>query len=258
MPLFDDLHSRIWRMAQNPGESTLNNGLLGAWPLDDAGTGNRFDYSEAPKSPFVNNNAAGSIVGEIGTYLIESSDQYLSIDYAGNTGLWQDTTGEISVSASFQVFEWPVTSGINLPAITLWNANTSNRGFAMYVLSDISSPARAIVCDVSSDGSASQRIEGPVVALDNWYHIMFRYDGSNLYLQVNGSDETPVSYSSGMLRPTSIPWTIGRYIPPNGIPIYADILIKNVNIWNRGLTDAEVTEWYNGGEPLSIPFQSTS
>lgn len=255
MPKFSELQSRIWRMAQRPGPSTLNNGLLGAWPLDDSGTGARFDYS-GNEYDWDNNNGASSLLGQIGTYFIESSDQYLSIDYADATGLWQDSADPMSVAVSFKVFEWPVTNSANIPIISLWNSNTNNAGFAIYPLCEVCSPSRSLIAHACDDGVGANatRIDGPVAELDTWYHVVFRYDQSFIKLFVNGTDYTDVAHSTGIHRDSSVPWTIARYIPPNGIPIYADALIKNVNIWSRELTDNEVLEWYNDGEPLSIPF----
>lgn len=255
MPKFDELQSRIWRMAQRPGPSTLNNGLLGAWPLDDSGTGDRFDYS-GNEYDWDNNNGASSLLGQIGTYFVESSDQFLSIDQPDATGLWQADADEISVAISFKVFEWPTSSLANIPMISLWNSNTNHAGLAIYPICEDCTPARSIIGHASDDGvgANASRIDGPVAELDEWYHVVFRYDGSFIRLFVNDTHYTPVAHSTGIHRHSSVPWTIARYIPPNGIPIYADTLIKNVNIWNRSLSDDEVEEWYNNGEPKSIPF----
>jgi hypothetical protein len=255
MPKFSELQSIIWRYAQRSGPSTLNSGIIAAWPLDDSGTGDRFDYS-GNEYDLTNINGCSSILGEIGTYMIESSDQYLEIEYADATGLWQDDEDEISISASFKIFEWPVTNTANMPVLSLWNSNTNHAGVAIYPICEVCDVPRAIIVHASDDGvgADANRIDGPVAQLDIWYHVLFRYDGSFLRLSVNGEDSTPVAHSTGIHRSTTVPWTVGRYIPPNGIPIYADILIKNVNIWNRSLSDSEVAEWYNSGEPKAIPF----
>lgn len=257
MPKFSDMQATIWRYAKRPGPSTLNTDLVVGWPLEEIGTGDRFDYGDNVYD-LTNNAGAGNYAGEIGTFLVESSHQFLSIASADGPLLWPTSTEHMSASASFKVFEWPTADTVNLPVIGIWNANANRAGWQLYPIAALASPARGIIVHATDDGVSNNavRIDGPVAELDTWYHCLFRYDGSNLKLFVNGTDYTDVPHTTGIYRHSSEDFTVGRYIPPNGISIYADILIKNVNIWSRALSDAEVTEWYNGGEPLSIPFIS--
>lgn len=81
------------------------------------------------------------------------------------------------------------------------------------------------------------------IPANSWTHICGMYDGTNLKLYVNGLLEmiTPGSISTSQYYTS-----VGSIYTSNSGPInYFNGSISNVNIWNRALTDQEVTAIYS-------------
>ena len=77
---------------------------------------------------------------------------------------------------------------------------------------------------------------GSVVPAQNWRHVVGTYDGANLVLYTNG-----VERSTGAKT--------GLVTDPDGftIDVLTTSLVKNVGIWNRALSAAEVADLYSQG-----------
>lgn len=254
MPKLSDIRHIIWRYAQRPGPSTLNTGLVASWPLDDIGTVDRQDYG-GDEYDLTNNNGATNATGDIGTVFRWFNDQFLNTDNAAAPNLYGSATDPFSVAVSFKVLSWPVTSGLITPICGIPDFS-GTRSWLVGVLPDTVSPARGATFHTSTDGTGggTLRIDGPIIELNTWVNYVARYDGTQYKLQVDGVDSTPVANASGFLRPTSVDFTVARMINTNTDPIYGDIVVRNLTIWNKALSDAEVDEWYNNGNPLYIPF----
>lgn len=251
MPKFSDLKSTIWRYAKRPGPSTLNTNLLASWPMDDIGTGDRFDYGDN-EFDFTNDGGANT-GGEIGTRFEWYNHDYMYIDFADAGVLWGAATDPFSIAASFKVISWPVTSGLLTPIIGM-TSFTSAKGWLLGVLPDTVSPARGVTFHTTTNGSDTLRIDGEIIGLNQWTHAVFRYDGADYYLQVDGVDATPVANATGFHRPTTLDLEVARYENSGSNKIYGDVIVRNVSMWDKWLSDDEVTEWYNSGAPLEIPF----
>lgn len=253
MPKLSDQHAKIWQMSRDSGSSTLNTGLLASWPMLEIGEVDRKDYG-ANEFDFANTGGSNATGG--GTRFEWYNDDFMEIAYADAGALWGSATDPFSIACSFKVVSWPVTSGLLTPIIGMTNFTVPTRGWLVSVLPDTVSPARGATFHSTTDGSDTLRIDGSVVALNTWMHYLFRYDGSNYKLMTNGVDATPVANASGFHRPTSLPLHVARYTNTGSNVIYGDVIVQNVSMWNRALTDGEVTEWYNGGQPKLIPFIS--
>jgi len=79
------------------------------------------------------------------------------------------------------------------------------------------------------------------LSLNRWYHIVGKYDGSEMALYVNGKKVSSAAYA-GNIGTWSRGWEIGTdgefYIAGETIEGYID----EVRIYNRGLSDAEVRQ----------------
>jgi len=83
--------------------------------------------------------------------------------------------------------------------------------------------------------------------IDTWYHIVATYDGSNIYIYVDGVQEGTLAFS-GTLRDSEEKIVFGQYGAGGD---YMDGIIDEVGLWPRALTPTEVTELYNGGDGLA-------
>ncbi len=79
----------------------------------------------------------------------------------------------------------------------------------------------------------------------NWYHIVGTYDGSDMRIYLNGSEESNTS-KTGSISTSADPIEIGRYYQ-NSSFAYAD-QIAQPRIYNRALTAEEVQRNYNAGK----------
>jgi hypothetical protein len=76
------------------------------------------------------------------------------------------------------------------------------------------------------------------VQLNKWYHVAGVFDGSYLYIYVNGTlDATP---AEGAYQPYTIDLYIARFDT-----YYTRCLVSEVHMFNRALTDEEIVDIYN-------------
>jgi hypothetical protein len=88
--------------------------------------------------------------------------------------------------------------------------------------------------------------------INTWYHWVFTYDGSSnasgVNVYINGSLQTPTS-ATGSVAATIVAngeFRFGR--SPGGT--YLDGYQDDSEVWSKALSQAEVTELYNGGAPM--------
>lgn len=98
------------------------------------------------------------------------------------------------------------------------------------------------------NGTAYRVVQTARTALTNgnWYYISATYDGTSLVLYVNGSSVASGSYT-GPITEANAPLCIGAEAGAascNGGQYFAGT-IDDVRIWNRGLSQAEITALYN-------------
>tara|TARA_R110002020_G_scaffold136857_3_gene305512 strand:- start:25435 stop:26160 length:726 start_codon:yes stop_codon:yes gene_type:complete len=90
---------------------------------------------------------------------------------------------------------------------------------------------------------------GTTLVIDTWYHGCTTWDGSNLYLYLNGiSDATPVACSSFYHDTEPGPYNlIGARVQSNFAAPIDDFFgnIASVKVYNKALTAAEALQNYN-------------
>ena len=82
---------------------------------------------------------------------------------------------------------------------------------------------------------------------DNWYYIVGTWDGTNSKLYINGVNENTTDYSNSKPEPTHNSFTIGDHDAWNYAVWYGPIspfdgIIDEVGIWDRALTQQEITD----------------
>ncbi len=104
-------------------------------------------------------------------------------------------------------------------------------------------------------GSKSTGTSAPLTT-GVFHHIVGTADGTNLNLYVDGS-----FISSTPCGNTYTGYSVPDFLMggnSGGANNYLTGTIKQVGLWSRALSAAEVTTLYNGGTPLPYPFTSTS
>ena len=84
--------------------------------------------------------------------------------------------------------------------------------------------------------------------LSTWYHVAMTYDGANVKLYVNGSQESSTTDTGVIDYTASTSPTIGKRAgyAQNYFPGYID----EVRVYNRALSAAQIAQDYNNGKPL--------
>ncbi|MFA6315620.1 MAG: LamG domain-containing protein [Candidatus Paceibacterota bacterium] len=89
-----------------------------------------------------------------------------------------------------------------------------------------------------------------------WYHVVGVYDSTNTKLKIwmNGV-KTEVT-ASGSSANSAADFSIGARDKGAAVDLYADGIIDDVAVWDRALTDAEVTNIYAGVSLAKVMFIS--
>jgi len=218
--------------AQVPGY-VPSTGLVGWWPFngnanDESGTGNDGTANGPTLTPdrFGNNDQAFAFNG-ISDYIEIANDPTLDLE------------NQLSISA------WINTNDFVQPQYII---NKSTNGTSDSWLMDLSanpvneSEIRLIVGGITTNLPYSD----PVITTNNiWYHVVCTYDLQSVRFYVDGTlvnsfpatTNTPVNTNSVY---------IGAPFDPNTNPQAFDGIIDDIGVWNRTLTDAEVTGLYTG------------
>jgi len=94
---------------------------------------------------------------------------------------------------------------------------------------------------------------GIIPDTDVWYHLVLTFDGSIGILYVNGTSVGSSEYSGSILAPDIDRFLFGRYYTDINYndnefnPLALDGKIDEVGVWDRALTQEEITTLYNSG-----------
>ena len=100
------------------------------------------------------------------------------------------------------------------------------------------------------DGSNTTVTNPTALQVDRWYHIVATYDGTNLKIYVDSVLGHTLAASKNVNVTANL--KIGEDDDSNRFMGKIDELA----IWDRALTQAEVTEIYNGGKPTNLKLNS--
>ena len=218
--------------------SDLNCGLVGYWRGDGASPFR--DFSGYGHNGTAQNGAITN-TGQIGDAfeLIRASSQYVHV--ADSDLLDLTTAGTIAVMA-YTASEFPSADGTT----RFWGLLTKSAGAGAtqqsYVLSWNGTNATHFIRAQIGDAIGIESISSNSTFNGAWHFIVFRWDGSFLYLRVDATDITPVAQT---ITPQNLAQglCIGRAF--NGDAFTFDGLVDEAAVWNRALTDQEVSEYYN-------------
>lgn len=104
--------------------------------------------------------------------------------------------------------------------------------------------------------------EGPVdIRLNEWVHLAFTWNGTNITYYFNGIPDRDVDSFNGTLKTNTDNLYIGRSpVGRNIKPEYDEYFhgaIDDLRIYNRALTAAQINELYHDKEPVIIDFKVT-
>lgn len=224
-------------MAQVPSYVPTN-GLVGWWPFN----GNANDESGNGNNGTVNGNVSLS-VGYNGTsnsaYFWPNSNN--SQNYINIGNLSQYLPGAISLS------QWVYFDGATTGSRVI---STGEMGISVY-----NDASNSVVLNCSYDPSGANIWPSSYqITKYTWHHVVYTSEGGTARLYINGV-LTDSSNNSVTPSISNSDWNIGR----KSIAAYDGFggVIDNIGIWNRALTQQEITALYNGCQ-LAINTQPVS
>jgi len=167
-----------------------------------------------------------------------SSSQYLSIADASCPNL------EISGSQTWGA--WVKAESISADITIIGKDKITSRGRQLVILS--TGKATFEILGLTPSNIQSDTI----LTSGNWYFVVGRYDGSNLEVFVNGTKKT-VSVT-GTPNVSTSDFSIGCRFVGGGDAVSTpfDGIIDDAFVFNRALTDAEVTKLYTTTSPAFL------
>lgn len=228
---------------------TLGNGLIASWGFDESfGTVTR-DRTGNGHSATVSSAAGSVTVGEMGLFgrAFRIEDRYLEVaandefntDEFGISA-WLHPNANYSTAAEVGndiIFGFESDSRFHLA----YDGETAfTRGHSISL--NVNMSTTGWVNDIEADTAAS------FVDPRTWNHVYAGFDGTTAVLYLNGVLVDSASYAGEMVATNNEKIIIGKGY--NG-------LIDEVDLWNRGLTPAEVLELYRrGSEGIDIIYRT--
>lgn len=230
--------------------SSLTNGLIGFWPLDEASGSRRATYSAHTSALTLTDNntvaqANGVASGTKAASFTRASNERLSI--TSNSTL---QCGDIDFTASCWVYLTDNTSGYYPRFMS--KGTTS----ALEWILEYDRDTSKFMMLVSSNGSSfSYTRTTNTVAQNTWHHIVGWHDATNnqIGITMNNATADTSSYASGCYSGTG-GFAIGGSTDTSDALSYVQGRIQNAGFWKRVLTSAERATLYNGGSGLAYPF----
>lgn len=218
--------------AQTPNYVPTN-GLVGWWPFngnanDESNTGNNGTVNGATLTfdRFGNNNRAYSFNGT--TDLISFPQNFIF----HQTG---DATISIWLNSNSP------TSGIQGTFLKSRTSAPDNNRFNFF-LNPVSGNRLKLNFDYREANVNIHILNIDTIPLTTWQNIILTRTGNSYKLYVNGQIRNTSQDNSPNL-PTSTGWVIGN--DPSSIHDYNGV-IDDIGLWNRALTQQEITDLYNG------------
>jgi hypothetical protein len=232
-------------MAQVPNYVPTN-GLVGWWPFngnanDESGNGNNGTVNGATliTDRFGNANKAYSFDG-IDDFIEAPSNSGLQLSAAYSIGLW--FKANVFYNGQY--------------GYTLISKIQSTNWYGGYEIS---------IGETNSIGGVSHtgNINGNFQLLNtglysgSWYNVIVTFNGTQLKLYINGNLVDTIN-QSGALQTGNDPLRFGRRGGGGIYDQWFNGIIDDIGIWNRALTQQEITRLYDGGCGKNLAISPTN
>ncbi len=239
MPLNKGTRRVLLRGSSAVAPSTLLNGLVSWWELDEA-SGTRFDAHAS--NDLSDNNTVGQAAGKVSNAadFVAAQSEYLS--HAGSPFSLGD--------ASFTITAWIYTNAVGT---SRWVLGKDGEGNSEYSIRFDGSTNR-IQWQVSPDGAADVIVTATsfgALSAATFYFVAVGHDAD--------ADETWVSINDGAVDTTAHAggvnqgaraFVLGARSTPSN---YWDGRLDNVTFHSRRLTASELTELFNSNNGIPYP-----
>jgi hypothetical protein len=224
----------------------LNNGLLAYWKLDTTGW---IDSSENGR----NLTLVGSLSNPAGL-LGNSASGFSGNDYLITPSGLAPLSGKRTYSC------WVYFNSNDIGYQIIWGQGGTDDYQSTYPFI-IETDNQITSWFTTENGHWTNGIDSGIIPdTDVWYHLVLTFDGSIGILYVNGTSVGSSEYSGSILAPDIDRFLLGRYyidIDYNDNefnPLTLDGKIDEVGVWDRALSQQEITSLYNAGAGKAYPF----
>ncbi len=185
-------------------------------------------------SPFGNNGQLQGtptwVAGKMGGY---------ALSFNPATPDWVDcgSSDRLDISAELSVESWIKTAASATQGIMEKNIGEDiNKQYSMFLY-----PPNTIYFRVVKGGTLYDALADAYPTLNQWYHVVGRYDGSEVSIWVNGAKQAVTATVAAPLDSGVGTLQVGRN---PGATYYFNGVIDEVRVYNRALTPAEIFEHY--------------
>ncbi len=225
------------------------NGLVGWWPFN----GNANDESGNGNNGVV--NGATLTTDRFGV----NNHAY---NFDGNDWIELTMLSAINASNEMAASVWVKSEGYNSNTNCFSGCAQSyfgrgfdgSDGFYLYLYQDQSPNFGGSVNGPFNGGVSSASPNTHLIPQQQWHHILLNYDGINLYIFEDNVLVSIIPYSNNVgNNPNNVNGAFGRQFVPN-FPYFVVGKIDDGAIWNRALTECEISILYHAGGPSITIF----
>lgn len=216
-------------MAQNVPNYVPTNGLVGWWPFngnanDESGNGNNGTVNGATLTVdrFGNANKA---------YNFDGIDDYCNLN--------SQLPNSFSISLWAEIDSFKVYNGISSEILSTFNQNFGSSGF---VFRTDAIPNKIVSGFWNTNGN--QIVSKDNIQQFHWNHYLVSYGSGILKLYFNGT--LCDSIAGTFVQNNQNMFLAARQVYQGNNPaFFADCTLDDIGIWNRALTQQEITDLYN-------------
>lgn len=226
------------------GASTLLNGLISYWKLDEA-SGSRAD--SVGGNTLTDNNTVTQNPGKVSTAAQFTAANSESLSIADNASF-----DAIGAAMSLSLWVYPDSFLANNAILTKWTYATDGE-WSCDTGGGGGTTARMLIAGSATDPVTNLGTSPIILAVTTWAHLVWVFDGSQ-----TGNAARLKLYANGVLQTLAFTGTIPATIRNGTAPLrmgawsgsltrYWNGRMDDVKLWSRALTAAEVAEDYANG-----------
>lgn len=238
-------------------------GLLAWWDLGDS-TDNETSVGNETRTGTVI-DLIGSNIGTVGTNVSLTNQGVIgkSLNFTGKKdGTVNFSREDLLTDKNFTVCAWFKQENRAANQLVLGSGAEGNgaRGFNFRVLTNGTLSFR--IFNNSGDGAQVNGVFGSfLLSLNTWYDVCGMWNDTNntgaIKLYVNGAlDTVATSVKSAPIAGVAV-FTVGGS-NAGGFAQNFNGTVDDIKIWNRTLSDQEISDLYNGGNPTGVGGQESN
>jgi hypothetical protein len=233
--------------AQVPSYAPTN-GLVGWWPFnmnanDNSGNNNNGTVNGATlTSDRFGNNAQA--------YVFDGVDDLIEVAHSQTLNC-----STVSISVWFNTNNFLALNGNGPHLLSKRESSGWGNSFQMNV--GIIQAQNACWADWTISGNGGIYYNNSTILnTGNWFNLIYTHDGTNVKLFLNGALVQTI-VSPGLLTFNTLPLWFGARPNAGNNSSWFNGKLDDIGIWNRALTQQEITDLYNGCQLLVNPTNQT-